>query len=54
MAGHFTHSIVMLVLLTTYRGIVSTHSLEDMSVRVVAWLIILALMFFQSRRQATK
>ena len=45
------HTIVMLVLLTAYRGIVSTHSLEDMSVRVVAWLIILALMFFQSRKK---
>lgn len=48
------HTSVMLILLTAYRGIVSAHSLEDMTVRIVAWLIILTLMFFQSRRQATK
>lgn len=48
------HASVMLILLTTYRGIVSAHSLEDMTVRIVAWLIILTLMFFQSRRQATR
>ncbi len=48
------HTSVMLILLIAYRGIVSAHSLEDMTVRIVAWLIILTLMFFQSRRQATK
>lgn len=45
------HTSVMLVLLTAYRGIVSVHSLEDMSIRIVAWLIILVLMFFQSRKK---
>jgi hypothetical protein len=44
------HASVMLVLLTAYRGVVSAHSLEDMTVRIIAWLIILALMFFQSRK----
>ena len=44
------HALVMLILLTAYRGIVSAHSLEDMTVRIVAWLIILTLMFFQSRK----
>jgi hypothetical protein len=44
------HTGVMLILLTAYRGIVSAHSLEDMTVRIVAWLIILTLMFFQSRK----
>lgn len=44
------HTIVMLILLTAYRGIVSAHSLKDMTARIVAWLIILTLMFFQSRR----
>jgi hypothetical protein len=44
------HSSVMLILLTAYRGIVSAHSLEDMTVRIVAWAIILTLMFFQARK----
>lgn len=47
------HTLVMLILLTTYRGIVSAHSLEDMTVRIVTWLIILTLMFFQSRKKLT-
>jgi len=47
------HTFVMLILLTAYRGVVSTHSLEDMTVRIVAWLIILTLMFFQSRKNKT-
>lgn len=45
------HTSVMLILLTAYRGIVSAHSLEDMTVRIVAWAIILTLMFFQSRKK---
>jgi hypothetical protein len=44
------HVLVMLILLTAYRGIVSAHSLEDMTVRIVAWAIILTLMFFQARK----
>lgn len=44
------HTGVMLILLTAYRGVVSAHSLEDMTVRIVAWLIILALMFVQARK----
>ncbi len=44
------HTSVMLILLTAYSGIVSAHSLEDMTVRIVAWLIILTLMFFQKRK----
>ena len=45
------HTSVIFILLTAYRGIVSAHSLEDMTVRIVAWLIILALMFFQTRKK---
>ena len=44
------HTTVMLILLTAYRGIVSAHSLEDMTVRIVAWLIILSLIYFQTRK----
>jgi hypothetical protein len=40
----------MLILLTAFRGIISIHSLGDMIVRIVAWLIILTLMVFQVRR----
>jgi hypothetical protein len=50
-ATFIAHSSVMLILLTAYRGIVSAHSLEDMTVRIVAWAIILTLMFFQSRKK---
>ncbi len=48
-ATFVAHSSIMLILLTAYRGIVSAHSLEDMTVRITAWLIILTLMFFQAR-----
>ncbi len=50
-ATFIAHSSVMLILLTAYRGVVSAHSLEDMTVRIVAWAIILTLMFFQSRKK---
>jgi hypothetical protein len=50
-ATFIAHSSVMLILLTAYRGIVSAHSLEDMTVRIVVWAIILTLMFFQSRKK---
>ena len=46
------HAGVMLILLTAYRGVVSAHSLEDMTVRIIAWLIILTLMFFQLRKNS--
>ena len=44
------HTSIMLILLTTYRGIVSAHSLEDMTVRIISWAIILILLFFQTRK----
>jgi hypothetical protein len=47
------HITVMLILLTAYRSIVSAHSLEDMTIRIIAWLIILTLMYFQSRKNKT-
>lgn len=50
------HAIVMLILQTAYSGIVAPDSIRAMLVRIVAWLIILALMFFQGRKNkaATK
>ncbi|MEK7327714.1 MAG: hypothetical protein AAB217_20915 [Chloroflexota bacterium] len=44
------HAIVMLILQTTYREVVAPDSIVAMSVRLAVWLIILALMFVQSRK----
>jgi len=45
-----SHVIVMLVLLTAYRDVVAPDSIMAMTVRIVAWVIILALMIIQARR----
>lgn len=47
------HTSVMLILLISYRGIVSAHSLEDMTVRIIVWMIILVLMLFQLKKNNT-
>ena len=44
------HTVVMLILQTAYRGIVAPDSLQAMTVRLGVWVIILALMFAQSRK----
>jgi len=44
------HAVVMLILQTAYRGIVAPDSLQAMTVRLGVWVIILALMFAQSRK----
>ncbi len=44
------HTIVMLILQTSYRGVVAPDSIIAMSIRLIVWLIILILMFFQSRK----
>ena len=41
---------VMLVLLTTYRDVVAPDSIKAMTVRIVAWIIILILIIIQSQR----
>jgi len=46
------HAAVMLILQTIYSQTVAPDSIVAMSVRLTVWLIILALMFFQSRRNA--
>jgi hypothetical protein len=48
------HAIVTFLLLTVFRGTVAATRIGAMRVRLVTWLIILALMFAQSRRQATQ
>ena len=44
------HALVMLIIQTVYRGIVAPDSIKAMTVRLTVWLIILSLMFFQSRK----
>ncbi len=41
---------VMLVLLTAYREVVAPDSIKAMTVRIVAWIIILVLIIIQSHR----
>ena len=45
-----THGTVMLVLQTVYRHQVAPDSIQAMTVRLVAWLIILSLMFIQAQK----
>ncbi|MBI5963181.1 MAG: hypothetical protein HY863_06885 [Chloroflexi bacterium] len=45
------HAIVTLLLLSAFRGTPAAESLLAMTFRLVVWLIILALMFFQSRKK---
>ncbi len=44
------HAIVTLLLLTVFRGTVAANSVGAMISRLAIWLIILALMFFQARK----
>jgi hypothetical protein len=48
------HAIVTLLLLTVFRDTVAANSIGAMIFRLVTWLIILALIFAQSRRQKTQ
>lgn len=45
------HAIVMLILQTAYRDVVAVDSIVAMTLRLTVWVIILALMFFQSRKK---
>ena len=47
------HTLVMLVIQTAYRGVVATDSIMAMTIRMTVWIIILALMYFQSRKTKT-
>jgi hypothetical protein len=40
----------MVVLRTAYSDVVAPDSLRAMTIRMVAWLLILALLFLQARR----
>ena len=47
------HTLVMLVIQTAYRDVVATDSIMAMTIRITFWIIILALMYFQSRKTKT-
>ncbi|PKO13366.1 MAG: hypothetical protein CVU39_19370 [Chloroflexi bacterium HGW-Chloroflexi-10] len=44
------HAFVMLILLVAYRSIVAPDSIRAMTIRLIAWVIILGLMFIQARK----
>ena len=50
MATFASHATVMLILQTAYRDVVAPDSIKAMTVRLVAWVIILALLFAHERK----
>lgn len=48
-----SHTTIMLILQTAYRDVVAPDSIKAMTVRMVAWAIILVLMFVQKQKEAT-
>jgi len=44
------HTLVMLILQIGYRNIVAPDSIRAMAIRLIAWAIILGLMFIQARK----
>ncbi|MBI5945745.1 MAG: hypothetical protein HY864_15395 [Chloroflexi bacterium] len=48
------HAVVTLLLLSAFRGTPAAESLAAMTFRLVVWLIILVLMFFQSQTLRSK
>ena len=44
------HGIVMLALLTAYKGVVAPDSIRAMTVRLIVWGVILVLMYLASRK----
>lgn len=47
------HGSVMLILLTAYRDMVASDSIQAMILRLVVWIIILGLLFIQTRKPVT-
>ena len=50
LATFAAHSLVMVVLRSAYSDVVAPDSLRAMTIRMVAWLLILALLLVQARR----
>ena len=44
------HTLVMIILQTVYRDVVAVDSIRAMTIRMIAWAIILVLMFAQSQK----
>jgi hypothetical protein len=44
------HALVMVILQTSYRDMVAIDSVVAMTVRMTVWVIILALLYIQTRR----
>jgi hypothetical protein len=44
------HGVIMITLLTAYKGVVAPDSIRAMSIRLITWVVIIALMYLQSRR----
>lgn len=45
------HTLVMLILQTSYRDVVAIDSIVAMTVRMTVWVIILALLYVQARKK---
>lgn len=45
------HTLVMLILQTSYRDVVAIDSIVAMTVRMTIWIIILAMLYTQARRK---
>ena len=50
-ATFVAHAIVMVILQTAYKDVVAPDSIRAMTVRLVVWAVILALMYLHSRRE---
>jgi hypothetical protein len=44
------HTLVMIILQTVHRDVVAVNSIRAMTIRMIAWAIILVLMYAQSRK----
>lgn len=45
------HIAVMILLQTAYQSVVATDSIRAMTIRIIAWVVILALLIIQSRKK---
>jgi len=45
-----THVTIVLVLLTAYNGVVAAESLKAMTVRITVWVLIVALLYLDRRK----
>lgn len=48
------HAVVMLILQTAYQTVVSANSIQAMTIRLIAWAVILALMIFPQRKKSSQ